>query len=45
MNPQVVQFAVAFWLGFAVGVAALKFGWPKLAEKIAAARESIKAKL
>lgn len=42
---QAIQVVVSFWTGFACGVAAYKFGWPRLKAKIAEARTKIREKL
>mgnify|MGYP000944983552 FL=1 len=42
---QAIQDVVSFWIGFACGVAAYKFGWPRLKAKIDEARSKIREKL
>lgn len=45
MSQEFVQVVLAFWSGFACGVAAFKFGWPRLAAKFGALRAKLRDKL
>lgn len=42
---QVIQVIVSFWTGFACGVAAYKFAWPRLKAKFDEARTKLREKL